>query len=129
MADAHIPGAIFLAIRDGAVVFRKGYGYKDLENRIPVDPATTRFRIASVSKTMLGTAVMRLVDRGLIALDDPITTAAPSIAIADQERFDPPVTVRSSLTHSTGFRDLFLNSYRAEHRKVRENRADPSGTT
>ena len=110
MAEAHIPGAVFLAIRDGAVVFRKGYGYKDLENRIPVDPATTMFRIASVSKTILGTAVMRLVDRGLISLDDPIATAAPSIAIADRERFDPPVTVRSSLTHSTGFHDLFLNS-------------------
>ena len=110
MADEHIPGAVFLAIRDGAVIFRKGYGYKDLKNNIPVDPATTMFRVASVSKTILGTAVMRLVDRGLIALDDPIATAAPSIAMADRERFDPPVTVRSSLTHSTGFHDLFLNS-------------------
>ena len=110
MAEEHLPGAVFLAIRDGAVIFRKGYGYKDLENRIPVDPATTMFRVASVSKTILGTAVMRLVDRGLISLDDPIATAAPSISIADRERFDPPVTVRSSLTHSNGFRDLFLNS-------------------
>ena len=110
MADEHIPGAVFLAIRDGAVIFRKGYGYKDLKNNIPVDPATTMFRVASVSKTILGTAVMRLVDRDLIALDDPIATAAPSIAMADRERFDPPVTVRSSLTHSTGFHDLFLNS-------------------
>ena len=110
MAEEHLPGAVFLAIRDGAVVFRKGYGYKDLEKRVPVDPATTMFRVASVSKTILGTAVMRLVDRGLISLDDPIATAAPSIAIADRERFDPPVTVRSSLTHSNGFRDLFLNS-------------------
>ena len=110
MAEAHVPGAVFLAIRDGAVIFREGYGYKDLENRIPVDPATTMFRVASISKTILGTVVMRLVDRGLIALDDPIATAAPSIAIADRERFDPPVTVRSSLTHSNGFHDLFLNS-------------------
>ena len=110
MAEAHIPGAVFLAIRDGAVIFRKGYGYKDLENRIPVDPATTMFRVASVSKTILGTTVMRLVDRGVIALDDPIAAVAPSIFLADRERFDPPVTVRSSLTHSNGFRDLFLNS-------------------
>ena len=110
MAEAHIPGAVFLAIKDGEVIYRQGFGYADLETRQPIDPATTMFRIASISKTFLGTTAMRIVSKGQMSLDDSIEEIAPSIDIARRKRFDGPVTVRNSLTHSTGFRDLFLNS-------------------
>lgn len=50
MAKHHIPGAVFVLVKDGEIVVSKGYGYANLDRKISVDPETTGFRVGSVSK-------------------------------------------------------------------------------
>jgi CubicO group peptidase (beta-lactamase class C family) len=58
MASFHVPGVTISVVHGGEMVFAKGYGYGDVENRRPVDPAITLFRPGSISKTFTWTAVM-----------------------------------------------------------------------
>jgi CubicO group peptidase (beta-lactamase class C family) len=65
MDEHNIVGATLAVVQDGEIIFSKGYGYADLENRIPVDPAKTLFRPGSTSKLFTWTAVMQLFEQGL----------------------------------------------------------------
>ena len=55
---ADIAGAVIAVVKDGKVVFEKGYGYSDSERKTPVSPQDTLFRPGSISKTFTWTAVM-----------------------------------------------------------------------
>ncbi len=110
MEAEHLPAAVFVAILDGEAILKKAWGYQDIEKNIPVDFDTTMFHIASISKTVQGTAIMRMVDKGVLGLDDDVDKLGPSMNIGDSQRFDNPVTIRHTLTHSTGFRDVMTNS-------------------
>jgi CubicO group peptidase (beta-lactamase class C family) len=68
----HFAGAVVVVVQEGRVVFQKGYGYADFAERKPVDPARTLFRIASNSKMFVWTAVMQLVERGLLDIHTDI---------------------------------------------------------
>ncbi len=61
MESYHVPGAVLAVVADGRVILEKGYGYADFEGRREVDPETTVFRLASVSKLFTSTAAMQLV--------------------------------------------------------------------
>ena len=69
-------GACVMAIDHGKVVFEHAGGLADIEGKTACTPATN-FRIASVSKQFTATAVMLLVDRGKLSLDDPLTKFFP----------------------------------------------------
>jgi len=103
-------GAVVVVVKDGAVVTQRGFGYADVATRRPVDPETTLFRQASVSKLITWTAVMRLVEQGKIDLDRDVN-AYLDFRIAP---FDgKPVTMRNLMTHTAGFEEVQrgLNSY------------------
>ena len=106
MAERHVPGAAVLAVRDGAVLFSKGYGLADLEDQRPVDPATTVFRVASISKLFTATAVMQLVEAGKLDLQADVNRYLEAFTVPDV--FGTPVTVANLLTHTAGFDDDFL---------------------
>ena len=74
MEEHHIPGAAVSVVKDGKLFFTKGYGYADLENKIPVDPEQTIFSIGSVGKLFTWTAVMQLVEQGKLDLDANVNT-------------------------------------------------------
>ena len=68
-----IPG-LSAAIADGdRIVWARGFGYADLDRRIPVDPDTTSFHLASVTKPYAATVVLQLADEGRVSLDAPVT--------------------------------------------------------
>src|SRR5512146_684171 len=69
MNEHHVPGAVVVVVKDGQVLFSRGYGYADLAARTPVDPEKTLLRPGSVSKLFIWTAVMQLVEQGKLALD------------------------------------------------------------
>src|SRR4051812_36316714 len=71
VAEHAIPGASLAVTRNGRLVYARGFGYADVENKTPVEPGAL-FRIASVSKPITGVAVMHLLDAGKIKLDDPV---------------------------------------------------------
>src|SRR5215203_7039678 len=74
MEKRHIAGAAVSVVKDGKLFFAKGYGSADIENRIPVDPERTNFRIASITKLFTWTAVMQLTEQGKLDLNADINT-------------------------------------------------------
>lgn len=102
-----IPSEVIAVVRDGQVVFTKGYGYADLDKRVPVDPERTIFRIGSVSKLFVWTAVMQLVEQGKLDLSADVNTYLtratehPGIRIPDT--YPEPITLAHLLTHTSGF--------------------------
>ena len=67
-----LTGAAFVVVKDDQVLFKKGYGYADLEKKRPVDPDSTVFRIASISKIFTSTAAMQLVEQNKLDLNKDI---------------------------------------------------------
>jgi serine beta-lactamase-like protein LACTB, mitochondrial len=72
-----IPGLAVAVAVDGHLVYAEGFGYADLEERVPAWP-TTKFRIGSISKTLTAAALMQLVEQGKVDLDAPVQKYVPS---------------------------------------------------
>lgn len=103
------PGAAIAIIKDGEVIFLKGYGYADMENNVPVDPKSTVFEWASMSKLFTWTSVMQLVEQGKLDLDASITTYLPQDFI-EQLDLKQDITMRNIMNHSAGFGDYAFNT-------------------
>lgn len=108
MDENHIPGAVISVVKDGKVFFTKGYGYADLENKIPIDPEQTVFKIGSVGKLFTWTAVMQLVEQGKLDLDADINT---SLDFHIPDTYPEPITLKHLLTHTAGFEDLWFEVF------------------
>src|SRR5687767_15772612 len=93
------PGLAVAVVRDGRVVLAKGYGYANLEHRVPITP-TTVFDVASVSKQFAGLAVAMLVTEGRVKLTDDIRKYLPELGDVGH-----PVTIDHLLHHTSGYRD------------------------
>ena len=98
MDEVGIPGLSVAVVRDGDVVWSEGFGWADVENRVPVD-VETRFRIASISKALTAAAVGRLHQEGRLDLDAPVQRYVPSFPT---KRW--PVTTRQIAGHIGGIR-------------------------
>ncbi len=108
MEKLDIPGAAMVVVQDGEILFSKGYGFADLEQQIPVDPAQTIMRIGSVSKLFAATAAMQLVEQGLLDLDADVNLYLTALQIPKD--YSEPVTLQQLLTHSAGFEDRFIGT-------------------
>ena len=97
-----IGGAVVLVVKDGQVLFEKGYGYADYDARKRVDPKSTLFRWGSVSKLLTWTAVMQLVEQGKIDLDGDVNQY---LDFKIPPREGKPVTMRNIMTHTAGFEE------------------------
>jgi CubicO group peptidase (beta-lactamase class C family) len=108
---AGIPGGVIVVVKDGKVLFAKGYGYANVAKRTPVDPNNTLFRPGSVSKLFTWTAVMQLVQAGKIDLDADVNKYI-DFTIPPFE--GKPITMRNLMTHTPGFeetvRDLLVDT-------------------
>jgi len=108
MEEHHIPGAAVSVVKDGTLFFTKGYGYADLENKIPVDPEQTIFSIGSVGKLFTWTAVMQLVEQGKLDLDADVNTY---LDFHIPDTYPQPITLKHLLTHTAGFEDLWFEVF------------------
>jgi len=110
LRDKHIAGATIAVVKDGELLLAKGYGWADVDRRIPVDPERTLFRIGSVSKLFTWTAVMQLVEQGTLDLETDINTW---LDFPIPATYPEPITLTHVLTHTPGLeedgRDLFTN--------------------
>ena len=68
MKEQHIPNATVSVVSNGKVIFEKGYGYANVEDQTRTNPEMTMFRIGSLSKLFTWTAIMQLVERGILDL-------------------------------------------------------------
>jgi CubicO group peptidase (beta-lactamase class C family) len=98
--DEHdVPGATVAVVADDTVL-TKGYGVADRERGTPVDPANTRFRIGSVSKPVVWTALARLLTRGALDPTEPVSTYLDGVTL--DSPYDAPTTAQLA-THRSGF--------------------------
>ena len=95
------PGASIAVVKNGKVIFKKGYGSANLEYDHPLQPSSV-FQVASVSKQFTAFAIATLVTEGKIGLKDPV-----SKYIAEFPDFGTPVTIEHLVHHTSGLRDLF----------------------
>ncbi len=104
-----IAGAVIAIVKDGKVIFAKGYGYSDMDKRTPVTADSTLFRPGSISKLFTWTSVMQLAEQGKLDLDKDMNEY---LDFKIPPAFGKPITLKNIMTHTPGFeeigRDLFV---------------------
>ena len=103
MERSDIAGASVLVMKDGNVLLQKGYGYADMKSKKPVDPNTTIFRLASISKLFTWISVMQLEEQGKLDLDADVNRY---LDFQIRPAFNKPVTLRNLMTHTGGFEEV-----------------------
>jgi CubicO group peptidase (beta-lactamase class C family) len=114
VASGKIPGAIVLIQRHGKPVYFKTFGMRDVDKGIPMT-ADAIFPIHSVTKTITSVAAMMLIDRGKIALDDPVSKYIPSFAgmkvgVEKKDDTGKPVLDLVPLRRPINIEDLLLHT-------------------
>src|SRR5438105_15162099 len=101
-----MPGAVLLVWHNGQVMYRKAFGNRSLEPRRETMRLDTIFDLASLTKVVATTsAIMQLMERGQVRINDPVAKYIPEFAQNGKE----DITVRNLLTHYSGLRgDLDL---------------------
>lgn len=106
MADHRVPGCAVAIAKDGQLVYTRGYGFADVTTREPVSPQSL-FRIASISKPITAVAILQLVEKGKLKLDDrvyDIVDAEPLLLDgAKPDERQKEITIRQLLEHRGGW--------------------------
>ncbi len=97
----NIPGLSVAIVKDQNVLWSKGYGFSNVENKVEATSKTI-YSICSISKLFTSIAIMNLYEEGKLRLDDPVADLLPGFNI--QQKYDQsgPITIRGLLTHSSG---------------------------
>jgi len=113
ISNNEIPGAVAFIQHDGKIILNKAYGYRNLENKIPMQQNDI-FRIASMTKGLTAVAILQLYERGLLTLDDELRRYIPEFSdpqilidvLPDSGFISKPalgeITIRQLLTHTSG---------------------------
>lgn len=96
MEQQRIPGVALAVVKNGEIIYTKGYGYANLEHMVPVRPETI-FQSGSVGKAFTVMGIMMLIEKGEISLDDKLTTYFPE----GPKEWDQ-ITIRHILEHTSG---------------------------
>src|SRR5438128_4938126 len=108
LQNRNVAGAVVSVVKDGNVLFQKGYGYADVEAKRPVLPDQTLFRPGSISKLFTATAVMQLVEQGKLDLDRDVNDY---LDFPIPKTYPEPITLRQLLTHTGGFEETLKNLF------------------
>jgi CubicO group peptidase (beta-lactamase class C family) len=98
-AERDLAGAAVVVLHGSQVLHSKAYGLANVEKRVP-NTTHTRFCLASVTKSFTALAVLQLVERGLLRLDDPLSCYLPDFVGGDK------ITIHHLLTHTAGLPDF-----------------------
>ena len=101
MAYRGLPGMSVGVVYGQKLIWARGFGYADVEQKIPATPATI-YRMASVTKTFTATAIMQLRDAGKLSLDDPVVKHLAWFKVKSRFADAPVITIRHLLTHTSG---------------------------
>lgn len=101
-AKEHLPGLVYGIVLDGKLMHTRALGLANVEEKIAATP-DTHFRIASMTKSFVAMAAVKLRDQGKLGLDDPVAKYLPEVRKLSLPTSDsPPLTVRMLMTMSTG---------------------------
>jgi len=112
ISKANIAGMSIAIVSGDSILFTQGYGYSDIKTKEPFTLETV-MNIASISKTFVGVALMHLVEKGLIGLDDDVNNFLP-FKILNPHLPESIITPRHLMSHSSGIKDnqkVYLPSY------------------
>ena len=98
-----MPGIAVLLAKDGKILYRKGFGYADIKDKVPVTP-DTKFRIGSVTKQFTAAAILKLQENNLLSVNDKLSKFIPDFPRGNE------VTIHQLLTHTSG-----IHSYTGNH--------------
>lgn len=107
--DAYIAGQVkeksfvglsVAVMRDGKIVFTKGYGQRSIEKKLPVEPDTS-FAVGSITKQFTCACVLLLAEQGKLSIDDPISKYYPDLTRAKD------ITLRDLMNHTAGYPDYY----------------------
>ena len=110
MLQYHLPGVVVSVVEGDQLISSRGWGFADLEKRQLASPATSLFRVGSVSKVVTATALMQLVERGQLDLEQPVSRYLDPPPFPGADR----VTVNHLLTHRAGFEDGYVGHFVAD---------------
>lgn len=113
VADWKVPGLAIAVVKDGRIVFAKGYGVRELGKPAPIDTQTL-FAIGSTTKAMTAASLGMLVDEGKLKWDDRVTKLLPGFQLADPY-VTRELTVRDLLTHRAGLGNADVLWYRSDN--------------
>lgn len=97
--NSQTPGATVAIVKDGKIIFKKGYGMADLDHDIPITPRTV-FNIASVSKQFTAFAIYLLENEGKISFEDDVKKYIPELP-----NYGTAIKIKHLLAHTSGLRD------------------------
>jgi len=100
----NIPGMAIAIVKDGKIIFKKGYGVRSLESNEPVDELTL-FNIASLTKAFTAASLATLVDSQLISWDDNVIQYLPDFKLYD-DYITKEITIRDLLCHRAGYKEF-----------------------
>jgi len=102
MMREHVPGLSLAVVKDGHVVYARGFGARRLKDNAPATPDTL-YGVGSCTKSFTALAIMQLVQQGKVNVKDPVKKHLPEFKIGKEEN---PITIHNLLTHSSGIPDL-----------------------
>lgn len=109
MQEWGAPGVAVAIVKDGQVIYQKGFGVTEVGKQQPVDEHTV-FPIASLSKNFLASLIAQLVDEGKLSLDDPVLKHLPDFVLSDPE-ITKQFTVRDLLSHRSGLKHFAADTF------------------
>ena len=133
MSARGVPGGALAVVKDRRLVYARGYGWANREEKIPVQ-ADSLFRIASISKSFTGVAVLKLVEEGKLSLEAkafPLLGIQPAVqSFVDPEPRLRAITIRQLLQHTGGWdRDQSFDPMFRSDRIARANLTPPPATS
>ena len=101
VSSGEVPSISVAVAKDGDIIWEESFGYADVENRIKATPHT-KYRSASIAKTITATGIMTLVEQGLVDLDQPILKYIPDMEMRSFVGNEEEITLRQILNHRSG---------------------------
>ncbi len=109
----NITGAFVTVVSKDSILYKRGIGYADIEQQIPVN-SSHLFKIGSISKTFTALAIMKLVEEGKLNLNTKLADIAPEIPFTNKWETTHPIRIKHLLDHKTGFDDTGTSVYAKE---------------
>lgn len=111
-----VPGVAIAVVRGDRLIYAKGFGYRDLKSKLPVNPQT-QFYIASTTKSFTATAAKLLAEEGKLDLDAPLKTYFPNLVLKAPLSAEQ-ISLRDLLTHRSGMNNepiVFRTAYTGQY--------------
>ena len=111
-----IAGATITVVKDGKILFAKGYGFSDVAKRTPVTPDSTLFRPGSISKLFTWTSIMQQFEQKKLDLDRDVNAY---LDFKIPATYPQPITLRNIMTHTSGFEEVIKELFVADVKSLK----------